>query len=89
MIKEIFELTKIIVAQNEKEFKLGSGNTMSWKEYKKEALKLSIEIISSVKNSLSLLRSFDDSPVFHSQGFRATRSTACLWSVVPDGTNFE
>lgn len=23
----------------EKEFKLGSGNTMSWKEYKKEALK--------------------------------------------------
>ena len=25
--------------QNEKEFKLGSGNTMSWKEYKKEALK--------------------------------------------------
>lgn len=25
--------------QEEKEFKLGSGNTMSWKEYKKEALK--------------------------------------------------
>ena len=24
---------------NEKEFKLGSGNTMSWKEYKQEALK--------------------------------------------------
>ena len=24
---------------NEKEFKLGSGNTMSWKEYKNEALK--------------------------------------------------
>lgn len=24
---------------NEKEFKLGSGNTMSWKDYKKEALK--------------------------------------------------
>ena len=24
---------------NEKEFKLGSGNTMSWKEYKSEALK--------------------------------------------------
>lgn len=23
----------------EKDFKLGSGNTMSWKEYKKEALK--------------------------------------------------
>ena len=23
----------------EKEFKLGSGNTMSWKEYKEEALK--------------------------------------------------
>ena len=25
--------------QNEKEFKLGSGNTMSWKEYKAEVLK--------------------------------------------------
>ena len=25
--------------QNEKEFKLGSGNTMSWKEYKEEAKK--------------------------------------------------
>lgn len=25
--------------QDEKEFKLGSGNTISWKEYKKEALK--------------------------------------------------
>ena len=24
---------------NEKEFKLGSGNTISWKEYKQEALK--------------------------------------------------
>lgn len=24
---------------NEKEFKLGSGNTMSWKEYKNEAMK--------------------------------------------------
>lgn len=24
---------------NEKEFKLGSGNTMAWKDYKKEALK--------------------------------------------------
>ena len=24
---------------NEKEFKLGSGNTMSWKEYKQEVLK--------------------------------------------------
>lgn len=24
---------------NEKEFKLGSGNTMSWKDYKNEALK--------------------------------------------------
>ena len=25
--------------QDEKEFKLGSGNTMSWKDYKKEAMK--------------------------------------------------
>lgn len=24
---------------NEKQFKLGSGNTMSWQDYKKEALK--------------------------------------------------
>ena len=36
-------------------------------------------------DSLSLLRSFNDSPARHSQGFRATRSTACLWSVVPTG----
>lgn len=25
--------------QNEKEFKLGSGNTISWEDYKKEAMK--------------------------------------------------
>lgn len=35
----MIKICEICGKRNEKEFKLGSGNTMSWKEYKNEALK--------------------------------------------------
>lgn len=39
----------------EKEFKLGLGNTLSWKEYKSEALKCILVCSNSHKEILSIL----------------------------------